>query len=92
MSDRGHCPITGGVGLLEPIGSPKAGRGPQQVWLRGGRSCSLSLELASVAAAAATTCGGGGEAVSARRAAHLPLPAAGGTGGRAAAPPQGTLI
>lgn len=80
MSDGDHCPITGGVGLLEPIGSPKAGRGPQQVWLRGDRSCSLSLELASVAAAATTCGGGGGEAVSARRAAHLPLPAPGASG------------
>lgn len=79
MSDGAHCPITGGVGLLEPIGSPKAGHGPKQVWLRRDRSCSLSPELASVEAAATTCGGGGGEEVSAHGAAHLPLPAAGGS-------------
>lgn len=78
MSDGDHCPITRGVGLLQPIGSPKAGPGLQQVWLRGDRSCSLSLEVASVEALA-TTCGGG-EEVSDRGTAHLPLPVAGRSG------------
>lgn len=78
VSDGGHCPITGGVGLTEPIGSPKAGPGLQQVWLRGDRSCSLSVEVASVEAVATT--GGGGEEVSTRGAAHFPLHAAGRSG------------
>lgn len=77
LSDGGHCPITGGVGLTEPIGSPKAGSRQQQVWLRGDRSCSLSVEVASVEAVATT---GGGEEVSPRGAAHFPLHAAGRSG------------
>lgn len=77
LSDGGHCPITGGVGLTEPIGSPKAESRQQQVWLRGDRSCSLSVEVASVEAVAKT---GGGEEVSPRGAAHFPLHAAGRSG------------
>lgn len=78
MSDRGRCPIIGGVGLTEPIGSLKAGPGLQQVWLRGDRSCSLSVEVASVEAVA-TTCGSV-EEVSTGSAAHFLFPAEGRSG------------
>lgn len=92
VSDGDSCPITGGVGPTKPVRSPKAGPGLQQVWLRGDRSCSLSVEVASVSAVA-TTCGGVKE-VSTSYAARFFLVFLRwvGAGRRAPAPLSGTLM